>query len=88
MSRAIVEAAEGLAPKDPVDPVLIEAENWSEDTLLAGHLPFMGRLAAALLTGNPDSDAVAFQPGSVLCLERSDKKRWRLEWMLRPELLG
>ena len=86
-SRARVEAAEGLAPKDPVEPIRTQVESWSDDTLLAGHMPFMGRLASALLTGNPDSDAVAFQPGSVLCLERSDKECWRVVWMLRPELL-
>ena len=85
---AMVEAADGLAPKDPVEPILTQAESWSGEILLAGHMPFLGRLASALLTGNPDSDAVAFQPGSVLCLEVSPKGDWRLVWMLRPELLG
>ena len=84
---AMLETVAGLAPKDPVEPILIQAESWHGDTLLAGHMPFLGRLASALLTGNPDSDAVAFQPGGVLCLERADKQRWRLAWMLRPELL-
>ena len=83
-----IEATTGLNPNDPIGPLVEQAEVWSEDRLLVGHQPFMGRLASALLTGRPDDDAVAFQPGSLLCLERTGPDRWRLAWMLRPQLLG
>jgi len=58
-----------------------------DDTLVAGHLPFMARLVAWLITGNGDLGTVAFQSGSVVCLEQQEEGRWRLEWMVRPELL-
>jgi phosphohistidine phosphatase len=78
----------GIAPKDPVGPVAEEAERWSGDAMLVGHLPFMGKLTSQLLYGSESADAVAFQPGSVACLERGDEGGWTLAWMLRPELLA
>lgn len=81
-----VEIAAGLKPNDPVEPVAKQINGWTEDTLLAGHMPFLGRLAAYLLTGNSDSVIAGFQPGSMVCLERGEQGRWVLLWMLRPEL--
>jgi phosphohistidine phosphatase len=54
---------------------------------LVGHLPFMARLASLLLTRDPKAEIVAFQPGTVLCLE-GEGGTWRVAWMLRPELLA
>ncbi len=78
----------GLNPKDPPEDLARELATWREDAMLVGHLPFMGRLAALLVTGRPDDDIVAFSPGSVLCLESAGAGRWSVAWMLRPELLG
>ena len=61
---------------------------WKQDTLLVGHMPFLGRLAARLLSGNGSSQFVAFKPGSMLCMERDETGRWGIAWMLRPELLS
>lgn len=83
-----VAARSGIAPKDPAETVAREAEGWVEDGMLVGHQPFMGRLVSLLVTGSEDAGAVAFQPGSVACLERGDAGQWTLAWMLRPELLA
>ncbi len=61
--------------------------------MVVGHLPFMGRLAAYLVAGSEDAVVAAFQPGTVVCLERADGDEdggggWALAWMVRPELLG
>ena len=81
------ESRSGLAPNDAVAPLASEAESWGDDMMLVGHLPFMAKLAALLTTGDDSCDVVAFTPGTVLCLERSDGGGWRIAWMLRPELV-
>ena len=82
-----IEATTGLNPNDPVEPFVKQTNNWQEDTLLVGHMPFIGRLAGYLLAGNSSSRFVAFTPGSMLCLERNETGIWAITWMLRPELL-
>lgn len=84
---AVPEAITGINPNDPVDPAAVLAAAWQEDTLLVGHMPFLGKLASRLLAGDEIRVAVAFQPGSLACLERDQNGRWSLAWMLRPELL-
>ena len=83
----VAESRSGIDPLDPIEPVAEEVENWSEDTMLVGHLPFMGRLASELLSQCDPPEAVAFRPGSVVCLEREADGTWKLAWMIRPELL-
>jgi phosphohistidine phosphatase len=78
----------GLNPNDPPDELARELAKWREDTMLVGHLPFMGRLVALLVAGEPHADIVAFSPGSVVCLEAAGAGAWSLAWMLSPELLG
>jgi phosphohistidine phosphatase len=82
------EPLEGLNPNDPVRPVAGQARAWNDDTVLAGHLPFMGRLVALLVAGAEQPAVVAFQPGSVVCLGRDPAGSWTILWMLRPELLA
>jgi phosphohistidine phosphatase len=77
---------DGLAPKDAVEPIKHELEQANRTLMNVGHLPFLGRLAAALLTGNADDDVVAFQYGCLVCLKR-DTATWRLGWMIVPQLL-
>ena len=82
------EAVGGLNPNDPVAEFAADADVWDEDTLVAGHLPFMSRLVSLLVTGDADVERVQYQPGSVVCLERLDAEQWVVAWMMRPQLLG
>lgn len=77
-----------LNPNDPPEDLARELAKRQDDVMLVGHLPFMGRLAALLVSGRPHDDIVAFTPGSVVCLERAGQERWSVAWMLRPELLN
>lgn len=86
--RRGVQATQGLAPKDPVEPIARQAASWGSDTLLAGHLPFMARLASYLLTGDAEEVAVGYKPGTAVCIERSEEGTWSLIWMMRPELVN
>ena len=72
---------------DAVEPLATEIPDWSADTLIVGHLPFLGRLASLLLTEDPDRPTLVFEPGSMACLERATDGHWALLWMIRPELL-
>lgn len=65
-----------------------QSGSWDRDTLIVGHLPFIARLVADLLIGDRDRPLIAYQPGSVVCLERAEDGGWRLNWMVRPELLA
>lgn len=78
---------DGLNPNDPVEPLAAEIAGWTTDTLLVGHLPFLGRLASFLLASDPERPILAFQPGTMACLERDSEGPWVLDWMLRAELL-
>src|SRR5437867_749764 len=74
-TRAGAEAViqhDGLAPKDAVEPIQRELEQGNSNVMIVGHLPFLGRLAALLLTGNADNEVVAFQLSCVVNLNRDD----------------
>jgi phosphohistidine phosphatase len=55
--------------------------------LVVGHLPFMTKLVSHLLIEDEDKLITAWQPGSVVCLQRENGTHWQLNWMIRPELL-
>ena len=78
---------DGIAPLDPVVPVAKEIQNLSKDTMFVGHLPFVGKLVAHLITGNEDIGVVSFTPGTVVRLERDENEIWSVAWVVRPELL-
>jgi phosphohistidine phosphatase len=80
-----IETMAGLSPNDAVEPFVEIVNGWTQDTLIVGHMPFLGRLVARLLAPGA-SVFVAFTPGSLACLERG-ADAWSLQWMLQPELL-
>jgi len=87
LPRGKIEQVGGIGPNDDVAGFVSDADVWGQDILVAGHLPFLSRLVARLVTGNPEHQVVGFLPGSVACLERCDIDRWILLWMIRPDLL-
>ena len=57
--------------------------------MIVGHQPFLGLLAARLLTGKCKTDPIAFQRGGVLCLDRpADDGPWQVAWLVTPALLA
>ncbi|MCP5368378.1 MAG: phosphohistidine phosphatase SixA [Hyphomicrobiales bacterium] len=80
------EAPMSIAPKDQPGALADEANHWGDDVMVVGHLPFMARAASLLAAGSPGVKAVAFRPGTVVCLERPEDS-WAVAWMVRPELL-
>jgi phosphohistidine phosphatase len=88
MVSSIISLADGLAPND--DPVAFEALQFpalASDTLIVGHLPFMGLMVSHLLTGDPERSPEAFEAGTVVCLEQAEDGKWSKRWALHPSRL-
>lgn len=79
------EARSGLNPNDRTEGIVDEVATRDRDVMLVGHLPYMAKLANRLVVGREDAGVVAFRPGSVLCLGRTDQRRWTIVWMATPE---
>ena len=77
-----------INPNDSPETFAWQIGSWQGDTLIVGHLPFMARLVSHLINGEKEPLMVAFQPGSVVCLERINNEHWVINWMIRPGLLG
>jgi phosphohistidine phosphatase len=86
-ARNRIVQKEGLGPKDNVAPTKKALEQTSGDLMIVGHLPFLGKLVALLVTGNEENEIVRFQFGSVVCLEQHGTGKWKVAWMMRPALL-
>lgn len=81
------EVQAGLGPDDAVPPLAQALRSVGVDTLLVGHLPFVGRLVDEMVTGECVSGTVTFHPGTAVCLETTASGQWSVCWMIRPELL-
>jgi phosphohistidine phosphatase len=78
---------EGLGPKDQVDATKEALEQTGGDLMIVGHLPFLGKLVALLITGSEKNEIVEFRFGCVVCVERRDDRKWKVAWMVTPSLL-
>ena len=82
----LVEICELLESDYPTAPLVDRIQEWHDDTLLVGHMPFMSQLVSALVLGDDYPDILRFPPATVVCLERFES-RWILNWVLRPDLV-
>ena len=80
-------ARDGLGPTDDVTIVKNELASLQQGVMVVGHLPFLGKLGALLLTGSESANAVAFRQGGIVCLSQSDEGQWQVDWMVTPELI-
>jgi phosphohistidine phosphatase len=55
--------------------------------MLVGHLPFMERLAALLVTGSQEKPVIAFQYSGIVCMDLGAREdNWVIRWALVPKL--
>ena len=80
-SRGVRQIA-GLLPEDEPELGKAELESIDEPVMWVGHLPYMNRLAALLVTGAP---SLEFTPAAMLCCSKAGAG-WRIEWRLAPGL--
>jgi len=82
-----LESSGIINPNDNPKAFDWQSDSWDRDTLVVGHLPFMAKLVSHLLIEDENKLITAWQPGSIVCLQRENGTHWRLNWMIRPELL-
>lgn len=76
----------GIKPLDEVAPVAAGLTS-GDDLMLVGHLPFMERLAALLVTGSAEPPVIKFHNGGIVCLDDSGPDgRWIIKWALVPQV--
>jgi len=81
-----VKEVEGLKPMDDV-AAFAASLNPDTNTLLVGHLPFMERMTAYLVTGSIDKPVFKFQNSGIVCLDQdSETKSWVIVWSLMPKI--
>ena len=77
-----VEQRSGLNPLDNAI-TMAGTLNSDDDLMLVGHLPFMEKLTAYLVTGSVDSLVFKFQNGGILCLAQEPAvASWFIKWAL------
>ena len=88
VSKHGIEARAGLAPGDEPGILAKSLRRCDGDMMVVGHEPHLGRLASKLLAGKGSADLLHIRKGAVICLNRDTEGKWRLEWMITPELAG
>lgn len=87
-NRPAIEQHDRLLPGDSPEWLADAVATWTEDTLVVGHQPFMGRCVSRLVLGKEPPVVVDFTPGTIACLARRPATgAWFLNWMLTPALL-
>jgi|TARA_R110002167_G_scaffold86945_1_gene235225 phosphohistidine phosphatase len=89
----IVEEMRDLKPSSRLDSLVEAAAVWTEDTMVVGHDPFMSRITSFFTAGDASAGVIAFDPGSVVCLERDpiiteSGGHWTILWHMSPVLLS
>lgn len=82
----------GLEPLDEIESMVQELEARSNEKsdyslLIAGHLPYLAKLAARLLCGNENLIFLDFGTVTIASFEKSFRTNWILKWMLCPDII-
>jgi len=81
-----VQEMGGLNPLDDVS-TMAETISAGEDMMLVGHLPFMEKLTALLITGAVDRPVFRFQNSGIVCLDQDEPGGfWIIRWALMPNI--
>jgi len=76
----------GLNPLDDVT-VFADTVDSTKDVMLVGHLPFMERLTAYLITEYFEKPVFKFQNSGIVCLDKDPAtESWVIKWTLMPHI--
>ena len=79
------QAIPGLAPNDDPADIAMAINSEASNIMLVGHLPFLERLAAFLITGNAESSVVTLDAGALSELTVTDQD-WKVACLMQPGL--
>lgn len=71
------QTMDNLKPGDNPADILVTLNQWTDDTLIVSHLPFIPSLLDLLTQAK---NSIHFHTGTVACLSRSGMQ-WQLEWV-------
>lgn len=81
-----VKQIEGIKPMDDVT-VVAPGMTSEADLMLVGHLPFMARLTAYLVTGRIEPSIFRCQNSGIVCLDKlPGEENWQIKWTLMPNI--
>ena len=85
-SRAQLSAFPANKPLDDVT-LFGDQLDSTANTMVVGHLPFMEKLTAYLITGSPEKPVFKFQNAGIVCLgNHPDTGTWVIRWALMPNI--
>jgi phosphohistidine phosphatase len=88
-----IASSGGVGATGALDPMADPAvwaqklKDRNDDVMLVGHLPHLSRLAALLVTGDPERQIIDFRNGGIICLKRDGDGQWSLAWAVTPDIL-
>ena len=81
-----VHQIDGIKPMDDVTAIA-PGLNPQDALMLVGHLPFMARLTAYLVTGRTEPPVFKFQNSGIVCLDKQPgETNWQIIWTLMPHI--
>jgi phosphohistidine phosphatase len=76
----------GIKPMDDVAAAVTDL-NPAENIMLVGHLPFMERMTAFLITGSIEPPIFKFQNSGIVCLDKeAESQAWVILWTIMPHI--
>ena len=81
-----IQEVSGIKPLDDVAAYAADI-GPAEGIMLVGHLPFMERMTAFLITGSIDKPVFKFQNSGIVCLDKDpESQAWIIQWTLMPRI--
>lgn len=81
-----IEERKGLNPLDDVT-AFADTIDSTENRMFVGHLPFMERITALLITGSIETPVFKFKNSGIVCLDKDpDTRSWVIKWTLMPNI--
>jgi len=82
-----IEQTDGLKPMDNPAIWKRRLNDINENIALVGHLPYMSNLTELLLKDQDSNTHLEFHTATIVCLQRNEKQRWELHWVISPNML-
>lgn len=86
-SDGIIET-DGLSSLDDPKIWVERLEKEENDIMIIGHLPHLSKLASLLLIADTRLEVIRFKMGGVICIEKNQERKWSIQWMVTPDIIG
>jgi phosphohistidine phosphatase len=86
IQHGAIQTNENLDPDSDPQIWFQQLNHQNEDLMLVGHMPFMGKLVALMISGFSDKNIVAMKTGTMICLEKIENE-WIISWMVNSDCL-